>query len=220
MDREYGRCLSFEELDRYLTNLEDMTEEEIYSISYHLGHCEECAERARVLRMFDFLYEECPSEIYGLAGSGVTSEKKSIEAERFKERISDKIIAALRVIVDKPGTLVQFLTEKIEALSDLAPDMNFVAYAGTRGIGGRRPAESRAMAVSETGEKTLHVNGTEDSLTIKMEGFTDNEVPQVFLVAEGLAPLAADIKPDTGREGSWSAVFADIPQGDYVLIFK
>jgi hypothetical protein len=220
VNHEYGTCLSFEEIDRYITNLEDMTEDEIYIVSYHLGHCEECADRARALRMFDFLYEECPSEIYGLASGSIECEKKSLEVEIIKEILNDKIMASLRVIANKPGTLIQFLTEKIEALTDLTPDMNFVAYAGTRGGGGRHLAESRAMAVSENGEKVLLVSGTEDSLTIKMEGFAEDEVPRVFLIAEGLEPLAADIKPDADREGSWSAVFTEIPRGDYVLAFK
>lgn len=220
MNHEYGACLSFEDIDRYVSNLQEMTEEEIYIISRHLGHCEECAERARALRIFDFFWEEWTAEAHGQACSSVTGEKRSAEVEGIKKVLCGKILAAVRVIVNKPGEIMQLLTENIEALAGLATDMKFVAYAGTRGRGVRRPAESRVMAVGETGEKTLLVSGTAGGLEIRMDGFSEGDVPAVLLIAEGMEPLAADIKLDVEREGCWSAIFTDIPQGDYVLTFK
>lgn len=221
MEKQNSPCLSFDDIRRYVDHWKEMSYDEIYTVSNHLYHCDKCAELARAARLFDLLWEQWTADAHGAAVKWMNGkETGSIEAMRMVEQAGKRIVAAVRVICRAPGEAISFLTERLEDIIGCSPELKFFSYAGTRGKGISGQIQDSVISVSESGDKVLFVSGSSKSLTVRLEGFDNRDDPEVVLQAQGREPLAAELMPDGEWEGCWHAVFANIPSGEYVLLFK
>jgi hypothetical protein len=131
-----------------------------------------------------------------------------------------KIVAAVRVIHKTPGKVISFLTESVDELLGISPELSFQAYSGTRGKQIPGQPRNSVMSVSESGNIVLFASSSATGLNIQIEGLDDRGDLEVTLQSEGQEPLVADLTPDGEWEGCWHAVFSDIPLGEYFLLFK
>lgn len=218
MKKQGDDCLSYEAIERYVNNLDDMTDEDIFAVSDHLYNCDHCSELARGIRIFDFLLEGWTAETHGTAYKLASADTWS----NLDFLTPGRLIAAVRVIVKKPGEVMQLLTENIVSKIGFSPDLNFAACTGSRGAsaGTTDKAANKVMALSETGKEIILVSGTHSGLKVRLEGFNEQDGLEVLLHTEGHEPVVGVLIPEEESEGCWNVVFTDIPKGEYILIFK
>ncbi|OPY55848.1 MAG: hypothetical protein A4E55_02436 [Pelotomaculum sp. PtaU1.Bin035] len=221
MEKQNKSCLSFDDIQRYVNNWEEMSYDEIYNVSDHLYDCDKCSELARSVRLFDLLWEQWTADAHGVAVKWMNGkETLSIGDKGMVEQTRKRILAAVRVICKAPGEVVSFLAESVEDIIGCSPELKFSSYAGTRGKGSPGQLHNSVISVSESGNVVLFAKGSSNSLTVRLEGFSNSDDLEVVLQAEGQEPLMAEIAPDREWEGCWHAVFSNIPLGEYILLIK
>lgn len=220
MEKQNSKCLSYEVIERYVNNLDEMASEEIYAVSDHLYVCEQCSELARSIRIFDFLLDGWTAESHGNAYKWMDcNETDSVTVKNLNDLTPGRVIAALKVSIKES---MQLLAENIETLIGFPPVLNFSASTSPRSVNDDTDGQvtNRATAMSKTGNVSLIVKLSPEGLVVVVNGFTEADSLEVLLQADEQGPLVGSLVKDKKFKDRWSTVFSDIPKGEYTLVFK
>lgn len=233
MESQEQKCLAFDEIERYLAG--DVSEEETIRIDAHMGTCDDCAEKVRMMRRLNFLFNQWTAkshvEIYQqeqlVAALNKAAEQNPILKERIHrwlEKWAGKAEAALRLVMKVPEETTRIITEGVEALVKPDSRLKFVyitAPVPTRGV---ETLKEKKTVVKTEGIPNVQVivNEAANEVEVRLKSLpSEQKAPLILLIpdAKEQAPLLSEPKPEP-KTNYHIARFQNVPAGKYTLVFE
>lgn len=233
-----NKHLTFDQIYKYI-NTDEITEEnydEIYAVDYHISECEECLEKAQLLRDVKILIDEWNPEIHGEFYKESMVKAREIKPEwreRIKnwiEKYSGQAEAAMEVLVDtlndKKVKVSQIITEGMEAF--IRPTSNYrfdsarVALSRGRGAASAKKRFGAVAKDSKTNSKIKVDSSLEDNkkIVIELKDIDPQKVPLIILVPEESMGTPLVQEPRLGNDNIWIAEFERVSSGKYTLMIE
>ncbi len=230
---------SFDTIERYLAG--EVGEEEAFLIDVHMGECNECAERVRLVRRLNFLFNQWTAKEHGktyLMYRLLTALKQAEQTvpEPLKERLrrwlkvfAGRAEAALRITMNAPKGVSQIVIEGVEAITKPQPRWQFSYSLASVRV--RRTA--RGMQRAPLVEKTVVKAEGTPSIEVSLKEIA-NEVCVTFSALPPEQPVPLVLLIPDAEEGSPLIVegerepetnccvvrFQNVPAGRYTLVFE
>ena len=233
------RHLSPDTLASYFTH--GLTDDEQLGVEEHLADCDTCTGSARVAFAAAGLIDRWTAETHGQAAlQGVlahalasTRQQPALAAMRHRltrwaERWAGQAEAALRVMLEAPGTAARVLTDGMQDLARPGAAWQFAAAPAaipTRGLAMRRAA-LQPIVVSAGGDGAprarVAVSGERGEVAVRLDDVPAGvEPPLVLLVPSDGAGEPQVALPARQPDGdAWIARFEKLAAGDYLVAFE
>ncbi len=243
MSEDKSSCLSYDEMEEFITNEEGMDEDRLFIIYDHFGRCKDCADQAKVMMKINNFFSSWNAKSHGEA-------IRRMGKEPAVSNNRGKYITAIQVITEKGDNLLKLLYSKAEDFKDSLDCFSSswsVSYAGTRSIdplpaldiaGATTPAISTlpmklvskfawnnkilsdsVIAVSETGEKSVTITTRNNNVVIKLEDFEKEGLPLIYMESDKKERLYSKYEFDS-EQNCWISSFIVPPEGHYLLLIE
>ena len=239
MKSQVWQHLSDSDVEKYLAN--EISEEEAFRMNVHMSKCEECAEKVRITRQLNFLFNQWTAKAHAELYQYLYQYQREhiIDALNqaaklhpgLKDRLHNwlkhwagKAEAALQVVLNVPGEATQIILKGWEAVVRPEPHLKFdyaVVSVRSRGVRGVTKSVTKVRAEGIFNVE-VSVNEVNNEVIVQIEGITpDQKAPLILLIpdAKEQKPLLSQPERESGTN-YYVARFQNVPIGRYTLVFE
>jgi hypothetical protein len=231
--------LSPDTLASYFTH--GLSDAEQSGVEEHLADCDTCIGSARTTFAASGLIDRWTADVHGQAvlqgvlvqALAASRQQPSLAAWRerlaqWAERWVGQAEAAVRIMLEAPGSAARVLTDGMEGLARPGASWQFAPVPTampTRGPAGRR-ATSQPVIVSAGGDGTpsarVSVSGQRGEVAVRLDDLPAGQEPPLVLLVPtdrgGEPRLTLPVRqPDADF---WIARFEKLEPGDYLVAFE
>jgi hypothetical protein len=208
-------------------------------VETHLAECDECSEVARAALIVGDVWDTWTARTHGQAYLASRLSQAIWQAQHttanagwqvrlgsWAEEWTGRVEAAVRVVMEAPGSASRVVTEGLEALSRPGTGWQFAAVPvamPTRGPRARGAAASPTIALaSGTPQARVAVGGARREIVVRLDALPGGRQPPLVL----LVPVTEDGEPRVAMPEQQPgapyllARFDDVPPGEYVVAFE
>jgi hypothetical protein len=206
-------------------------------LAAHLETCEVCRQKATRVRRFSAGWDGWTAEEQGEAYLRATLARALRRAEEltptwrdrlaaWREQWAGGVEAAIRVVVEAPGTAARLITQELESLVRPGRILQFVpAPVRTRGVIPTRGGAERPFApeggVLSPAQTQAWVEATKGGISVHVRGLgLGKRPPLVVLVPTRVGFESLIREPEELSSGEYVAHFERVSAGEYVVVIE
>ncbi len=216
-----------------------LSEAEELDVETHLAECDECSEVARGGLLVGDVWDTWTAQTHGQAylasrlSQAIRQAQLTTANAGWQVRLASwadewtgRVEAAVRVVMETPGSASRVVTEGLEALSRPGTGWQFAAVPvgmPSRGPRAQGAGSSPTIALaSGTSQARVAVGGARREIVVRLDAVPEDRQPPLVL----LVPVTQDGEPRLAvpeqQPGApyLLARFENVPAGEYVVAFE